>query len=421
MPALPLLSATSPEDWRYLAEGGANLVLSYSPSDPSSEPSQYFGNVLRLRKRKKGGAALGGEADIEFGESIIQPLLDNVVHVERVAIDRVWLEQLGAVLEARKSRPHERREKDEIDLKSEFGFVAEDLVGGKGVLAFEIKPKWGFLPLATHLSPSSSSIKTTYCRFCMHRYYRSRSIDEHLEGYCPLDLYSRDEARIRKAVRALYCIWLESNGEANSFRIFHNGERITPDNAILVHTAMNPHPKDDPPTSAPNMLDLIADRLVPTLLASPVLPKLANLQSSLDPLDIEGLANLVSTSLDLDISDPTADLTRLGPQPSLEEWKTFLSDYSSSPDTTAERDVRHEILSYLLSATFKDCSIIISYSTDPETNGVETKVRAIDLDPKPIGKLGKWFELDNEIVECWGEMVEGLGEEERANLRKCNG
>jgi inositol-pentakisphosphate 2-kinase len=169
------------------------------------------------------------------------------------------------------------------------------------------------------------------------------------------------------------------------------------------------------------MLDLIADRLVPTLLASPVLSKLANLQSSLDPLDIEGLANIVSTSLDLDISDPSADLTRLGPQPSLEEWKTFLSNYSSSSDTTAERDVRHKILSYLLSATFKDCSIIVSYSTDPETNEVEAKVRAIDLDPKPIGKSGKWLELDKEIVECWGEMVEGLGEEERANLRKCNG
>lgn len=139
MPALPLPSATSPEDWRYLAEGGANLVLSYSPSNPSSEPSPYFGKVLRLRKRKKGGAALGGEADIEFGESIIQPLLKDVVHVERVPVDRAWLEEVSAVLEARKSRPQERREKDEIDLESEFGFVAEDLVGGKGVLAFEIK------------------------------------------------------------------------------------------------------------------------------------------------------------------------------------------------------------------------------------------------------------------------------------------
>ena len=146
MSRLPPLSSTRPQDWRYLAEGGANLVLSLNSLDVDSP---YAGKVLRLRKRKKGGPALGGQADVEFNELIIQPLLNQSLALERVKVEQEWLQEMEKVLEDRGSRPGERKEQDEIDLESRFAVVAEDLVGGEGgsIVAFEIKVSSNYSPL----------------------------------------------------------------------------------------------------------------------------------------------------------------------------------------------------------------------------------------------------------------------------------
>lgn len=137
MSRLPPLDSTNPLDWQYLAEGGANLVLSYSGSQPA-----YKGRVLRLRKRKKlHHTTTAGEADIDFAKEIVEPLLgkDQVTEMELVQLDRGWLQEMHEILVKRKSRPREREDEDEIDSESRFGVIAEDLVGGKRTIAFEIK------------------------------------------------------------------------------------------------------------------------------------------------------------------------------------------------------------------------------------------------------------------------------------------
>jgi len=137
MSPLPLLDSINPLDWEYLAEGGANLVLSYSGSQPA-----YKGRVLRLKKRKRlHHSTLAGEAYLDFAKEMIEPLLgkDQVAEMEVVQLDRVWLQQMNEILVKRKSRPREREEEDEIDSESRFGVIAEDLVGGKRTIAFEIK------------------------------------------------------------------------------------------------------------------------------------------------------------------------------------------------------------------------------------------------------------------------------------------
>jgi len=169
-------------------------------------------------------------------------------------------------------------------------------------------------------------------------------------------------------------------------------------------------------SSHASLRSLAISLLVPPLISSPLLSTLSHLQSSLDPLDIEGLVSLISSQTSIDLSDSSADLTPLGSQPSIEEWRSFLSSYQSS----SPLDLRHTILSFLLSATFKDCSIIVRFERDQETEEIRSKVKAIDLDPKPIKKLRKWLELDQEIVESWKTMLDGLSEEERGNLRKCS-
>lgn len=250
----PPLESTSPLDWRYTAEGGANLVVSFV-----GQRGAFTGKLLRLRKKKKLPFALEAiptEMDVEFGRQIIRPLLgeEHVVQMERLSVSAGWLAELKQALIASEARPAHREAEDEVDEQSGVVVLAEDLVHGDGVLAIEIKvrgqsqylgipftdscaapqPKWGFLPSPNYLSPSSRAVKTSYCRFCMHSYMKKADLDpvaalsEHDEGYCPLDLYSGDAARVTRAVEALWEAWTRTDGTANNLRFFYEGHRVEP-------------------------------------------------------------------------------------------------------------------------------------------------------------------------------------------------
>ena len=67
----------------------------------------------------------------------------------------------------------------------------------------------------------------------MHRYYRTRTLEDHSDSYCPLDLHSEEEPRVRKAVDSLFSLWEITNGEANNFRIFANRRRVVPNDVSV--------------------------------------------------------------------------------------------------------------------------------------------------------------------------------------------
>lgn len=113
-----------------------------------------------------------------------------------------------------------------------------------------------------------------------------------------------------------------------------------------------------------------------------MLRTLARLQRTLDALDIEGLATFW-------------DDAPVGTDPTLAEWSDFISVYlaSPAPPPAASAHLRHHALAYLLSATFKDCSVIVRVPDGTAT--------VIDLDPKSIDRLRKWGRLDSEIVSAY--------------------
>ncbi|GAA5829733.1 hypothetical protein JCM11251_000263 [Rhodosporidiobolus azoricus] len=482
---LPPLSTTSPLDWRYTAEGGANLVLSFL----GAAHGPYTGRVLRLRKRKrratrgKEDEAIPSEVGTEFGAAVVEPLLgrEQVPAMEIVPLERMWLEALVQRLKEEKARPPEREEEDEVDNDAREAVVVEDLITGEGVLAVEIKPKWGFLPSATHLSETTRPIKRQYCRFCMHRYHKRASsvpsasgrtdldaaLVEHENGYCPLDLYSQDGRRIQTALDCLCDGWARSEGESNNFRVFLDGKKLSPQDApakaslrsalssLSKHSeASFSRPSSTKPPS-PAARASLSSTLLPLLLASPVLANLSRLQATLDCLDIEGIAQRLKDDeeTNVDLTRPEVDLSPLGEQPTLEEWTSWLNDHfhllpkppPSGPGDPPSAPVgpeprtalksalcvehpRAAILAFLLSATFKDCSLIIRIPLPPSSSptlaatslhSMEPTVKAIDLDPKPISRLGKYWRMDREIVREWAEMLEGLSEEERGKVRRC--
>jgi inositol-pentakisphosphate 2-kinase len=151
-----------------------------------------------------------------------------------------------------------------------------------------------------------------------------------------------------------------------------------------------------------NSKDLLPDfiqALMPLLYETTLLPKMATLQRTLDALDIEGLVKLWNAHHPGDSSPIGTN----APDPDLKEWIQFTEEYLKSnggqdyeiTDLGAmdEARLRFYILCYLMSATFKDCSVILRLDS-----GMPDSITAIDLDPKAIDRLKKWEAQDREIV-----------------------
>lgn len=143
--------------------------------------------------------------------------------------------------------------------------------------------------------------------------------------------------------------------------------------------------------------------LLPLLLDAPLLRILSHLQRTLDPLDIEGLSTLWKLA-----HLQTADDPPLGfafPEPSIDDWQAFLRSYlddefqrSLSTEDLDATKLPYYCLAYLLSASFKDCSLILRLGRG---DGQPDTITAIDLGPKSVTRLAKWAKLDSEIVSAF--------------------
>ncbi|KAI5120489.1 hypothetical protein M0805_006509 [Coniferiporia weirii] len=400
-------STTSPSDWRYVSEGGATIVFSYcGPSNPL-----FSGTVLRLRKATiqhsapKDGNRYGenGEPDdpsIAFQHKVTSQLISPAYlpRLETVGVNRSWLEILRRSSED--ARPSERRRKDDIDVRRRKAVLATDLVGGEG-WAVEIKPKWGFLPNLTHLSMETCDVKSRQCRFCMHSHYRALKGEDASHEYCPLDLFSGNDERVAHALRCLWKAWVRSEGTINNLKLFVRGRLVDPKDCYEgLRFLLDDNEETYGDVRENEALESFVAKLLPLLTTNPVLRDIAHLQRTLDPLDIEGLFALYEAYRALSTDVPSFEM--LFPDPKLEDWALFVKSYLS-PNLQAELNhsvpdpahLRYYVMAYLLSATFKDCSVMLRLGRG---ESVPDTITVIDLDPKSMTRLKRWAELDRAIA-----------------------
>ncbi|KZV96177.1 hypothetical protein EXIGLDRAFT_609571 [Exidia glandulosa HHB12029] len=394
---------TLPTDWQYVAEGGASTVLAYI----GAEHAGFDGKVLMLRKRPLDilSPPLHGDLSLDLADKTVAEEDDDfAVAFQRRVTGRLvpehllpelgaahvstnWLKDVAAAIDA--TRPASRRAKDSLDLDRTKGVLATNLVGARG-LVVEIKPKWGFIPSTTHLSEETREVKAQHCRFCIHAHFKQLQGEIVAEGFCPLDLYSGDGERVDKAMDSLWRTWSTAeDGNIHNMRVFLDGITMDPRDPEAIKKVQDWLLALD--GSATDAREVFKAAVTDRLAKSSVLPVLSQLQRTLDPLDVEGLAKLAAEA---DLPMGTDEIT-------LDDWADFVVQHlgAAREYDHAHPDVSHihyYRLAYILSASFKDCSVIINLD-----EATHHPVTLIDLDPKSPKKLGKWEELDRTIVKAF--------------------
>ena len=91
-------------------------------------------------------------------------------------------------------------------------------------------------------------------------------------------------------------------------------------------------------------------------------------------------------------TEPSGLAATLLAPPAMKEFERVI--YDSPREIKSVQDLRHVIVSHLLSATLKDASFFLHLEP-------EAKLRWVDLDPKPIVKLPRYAIADAQITESF--------------------
>ncbi|XP_018447056.1 inositol-pentakisphosphate 2-kinase [Raphanus sativus] len=445
-------------DWSYRGEGAVNLVLAYTGSSPS-----FLGKMMRIQKMPNDGKEDNGNTsgngltshekviwgeckevvscqnkeivEFLFVKHVMRPLLGHK-HVNpgmRLLVAKEFLESVENIVTSQ--RPSWRADAACVDTNRNSVLLMDDLtlfahgrVEDKPCLSVEIKPKCGFLPSSSFIA-QENVIKKGKTRFEMHQVLKLQENEiSEISEYDPLDLFSGSKDRIHKAIRALYAT------PQNNFRVFLNGSlvfgglgggtckttsKVEQDFEHILKDIIKT--KDGP--RANHFIELVAE----TVYTSGVLDHLLDVQK-LDKYNIEGAIHVY---YDL-INQPCKVCKELE-----KSTKSSASQFSSMHLIPMDEKV-NVLKEFLISATAKDCSVMISFRS---TNDVisrssshsnlhlesakqefDYKVHFIDLDMRPLKKMEVYYELDKKIMKTYLEMMKKkealLGGERRAQ-RQC--
>ncbi len=209
-------------------------------------------------------------------------------------------------------------------------------------------------------------------------------------------------------MEALYRDWRDTNGQTNNLRLFWNGELVKPDDtttlgAVAQFLGVNEE----------NLVEGLTQHVVqelskPSLRSldgqeQDILSKLSYLQSTLDPLDVEGLSHLWLSRTQSHILGqsptelPTSLTTPLPASHLLPLLESFLTEKQ-------EVGLEDALQAFLVSATFKDCSLLLRFE-----GGGEGRTKIVDLDRKA---WGNWEDGRTDAEVCaaflgWLEAVQG--------------
>ncbi|KAI9612425.1 hypothetical protein KEM48_004157 [Puccinia striiformis f. sp. tritici PST-130] len=266
--------------------------------------SKLVGKSLRLSKTTQQEQQQGISA-IDLQTHILSHLIDPKYLLEYTQVDLEdsveWIKELAAHIEP--YRPDSKRTGgSQIDVHAKHAIIMDNLTyhpPHQEVISIEIKPKWANLPTRLELlNPITREIKKEYCRTCVYRAIRSKSSSKEYytssKRFCALPLFDTSN-HLRHALDRLISEWQgSSSSEAhvhNNLKIFHRGGVVDP-SSVQVRF-LPPLPPVTVLTHALVFFYIdrseLIDVMAQVLDQSNVLQTIKEIQSKLDPIDIEGL------------------------------------------------------------------------------------------------------------------------------------
>jgi len=384
----------NPEQWAYRAEGGKHIVVYNSTAR----------KVLRIIKAEP-GAVVPAESDkieierrLKFEKFVISPLLaDEGLEADwgvLVWLPAAFVSKLAKRIE--KDRPQARLSKI-IPRGDRYAVLQKDFCNSinhanVSNIALELKPKCGWIPEGR---PT--------CKFCFQQLEKiRRGKYESRSAYCPVDLFSPSLDRKRFALAQLI------ENPQNNLRFFLDGK------LVYSMETMEQFSNQVCPKNAPGHLkkvldelsgnwDSVLDRLCHTL-GSVSAAKTEHCQASTYQSN-ENCSDLCSDNGPLRciiklqrLSGQSAEsartaleaFERLSPKEKEDleaPSKTWSISTRKNPEVDPLTDV-DIVRRHLISATAKDCSLIIVFNP-PTREAPEPKfwIEIVDLDLKPPSKL----------------------------------
>ncbi|KAL0266489.1 UNVERIFIED_CONTAM: hypothetical protein PYX00_009009 [Menopon gallinae] len=410
--------------WIYRGEGNANLVLALvkerkiirlRKSTPSEKPETEEKRIWR---------------ELDFCRGIMLPLLgERFVPVPTVV--RLYPQELSEVNRTLMAiRPLHRHGKG---LYTNYAAIFNDLCllpipkqHWAPTYCVEVKPKQGWIPF--------SDRRLSKCTFCLYQYSKlKQGMIKERSQYCPLDLFSGNRNRMKRAIIALL------KCPQNNLKMFKNGTMVYGDSTfdhyeIILKEWFGCYDTD---TLLDNFTNIVIDALVSDLsetgeqislirsdtpnrhTAPGRIPKylLDEAQSLIqEPTcyrEFESLPRNCVLSRILQVQK----LDTLGSDAVYDLYSNILykEDYGYVNDLLKSfHNIYKPINAYLLATTAKDCSILIAFQKVPvnvidydyflkDLNGVHYafNVGVSDLDPKPMSCIEKHKKRDYDaVVNC---------------------
>jgi hypothetical protein len=264
-------------------------------------------------------------------------------------------------------RPSHRRHVH-LDYNQKYALIQQDytlLSTCIPAIAIEIKPKYAF----------TFQNNQNICQYCLMQMYKKSVDPKHVypEGYCPMDLFSRNHEKVHQALLILF-----QTPEHHHTRLFINGSETLFENALEPLTEFM-NQKGEFMNQKGDIIRMFCQVISLILCHDPILDLLqkSHSHSSIDSVYKAYLQNS---------NDFIQDVENLG--------------------THLKESKLNEIQQFLVAKSLMDCSLIISLDNNAsfgfekmESFGLYYKIQVIDVEPKSPLKILFYVEQEKQMQD----------------------
>ena len=389
----------SADNWTYVSEGNANVVLRFWNKETHSEPE-----ILRIPKVSEASPREEIQARVEQNrliEYFMFPVFSRRLTLsEQRVVEGFSLSESDIEILSTVRPPFRLHKKNKLipDIPL-FPVVQPDLMwlDSPNTLSVEIKPKWGFLPVGRRVSPIRASVP----QFTLLQKKKLREdIIPEASQYNPLDLFSGEESRFLEAIRSLI-----GNPE-NNFQVYMRGKKIYGGFSSLRGDEYREQLNKDQDVLKAVVSEAFSVRNVPDLeTLSAVLgePLFEASKESLERImQVQKLCTVDIEDGIVEIFDDVRAHIEDWAQIPEDEIKAFRDQMTGilegrasipnrEPKTTTEKISL--IRRFLLSATARDCSFMVTM-TD---SGAKHRTKILDTDFKGTERIDGYSKLAKEL------------------------